>query len=97
MTMRMSDRITRPVMPNDEPSDYLITQAIADYLAGQAGLDGILYPSAQVANAKKSKNIALFHPSSRVEPLELPPGTELSARTIPNTRKDLSLTIRYRK
>jgi hypothetical protein len=78
---RLSDRITRPIMPNDEPSDYLITQAIADYLAGQAGLDGILYLSAQVATAKKNKNIALFHPSSRVEPLEIPPGTELSART----------------
>ncbi len=32
---RLSDRITRPVMPNDEPSDYLVTQAIADYLASQ--------------------------------------------------------------
>jgi hypothetical protein len=29
---RLSDRITRPVMPSDEPSDYLVTQAIADYL-----------------------------------------------------------------
>jgi hypothetical protein len=78
---RLSDRITRPIMPNDEPSDYLITQAIADYLAGAARLDGILYPSAQVASAKKNKNIALFHPSSRVEPILIPPDTELSART----------------
>jgi RES domain len=79
---RLSERITRPVMPNDEPSDYLITQAIADYLASQVGLDGILYPSAQVTGAKKNKNIVLFHSSSRVEPLELPPDTELSARTL---------------
>jgi RES domain/HEPN/RES N-terminal domain 1 len=78
---RLSDRITRPVMPDDEPSDYLITQAIADYLAGHAGIDGILYPSAQVGTAKKNKNVALFHPSSRVEAIEIPPGTELSART----------------
>ncbi|HJU03842.1 MAG TPA: RES domain-containing protein [Nitrospiraceae bacterium] len=81
---RLSDRITRPVMPNDEPSDYLITQAIADYLAGQARLDGILYPSAQVTTAKKNKNIALFHPSSRVESLQIPPDTELSAHTYTN-------------
>lgn len=81
---RLSDRITRPVMPNDEPSDYLITQAIADYLAGHAGIDGILYPSAQVGSAKKNKNVALFHPSSRVEALTFPPGTELSARTYTN-------------
>jgi hypothetical protein len=78
---RLSERITRPVMPNDEPSDYLITQAIADYLASQAELDGILYPSAQVAAGKKNKNVVLFHSSSRVEPLELPPNTELSAHT----------------
>jgi hypothetical protein len=78
---RLSDRITRPVMPNDEPSDYLITQAIADYLAGHAGIDGILYPSAQVTSAKKNKNVALFHPSSRVEAIEILPGTELSTHT----------------
>lgn len=78
---RLSERITRPVMPNDEPSDYLITQAIADYLASQAELDGILYPSAQVAAGKKNKNVVLFHPSSRVKPLEFPPNTELSAHT----------------
>ncbi len=78
---RLSERITRPVMPNDEAADYLITQAIADYLAGQAKLDGILYPSAQVTIGKKNKNVVLFHPSSRVEELEFPPNTELSART----------------
>jgi hypothetical protein len=78
---RLSERITRPVMPNDEPSDYLITQAIADYLASQAELDGILYPSAQVAAGKKNKNVVLFHSSSRVEPLAFPPNSELSAHT----------------
>ncbi len=60
-------------MPSDEPSGYLITQAIADYLASQTRLDGILYPSTQVATAKK--NIALFHPSSRVESLQILPNT----------------------
>ena len=76
---RLSDRITRPVMPNDEQSDYLITQAIADYLASQAGLDGILYPSAQAGGAKR--NIVFFHHATRVDPLEIPANTELEART----------------
>jgi RES domain-containing protein len=76
---RLSERITRPVMPNDEPSDYLITQAIADYLSSHAELDGILYPSAQVAGGRRNKNVVLFHASLRVEPLEFPPNTELSA------------------
>ncbi|MGJ4941439.1 RES domain-containing protein [Bradyrhizobium sp. HKCCYLS1011] len=76
---RLSERITRPIMPDDEPSDYLVTQAIAEYLASRVGLDGILYPSAQAGGAKK--NVVLFHHASRVKPLELPPNTELEART----------------
>ena len=28
----LSGRITRPVMPDDEPFEYLATQAIADFL-----------------------------------------------------------------
>src|SRR3546814_7766201 len=28
---RLSDRITMPVMPDDKPTEYLITQTIADY------------------------------------------------------------------
>jgi hypothetical protein len=80
---RLSDRITRPIMPNDEQSDYLITQAIADYLASQAGLDGILYPSAQAGGAML--NVVLFHHASRVERIAIPPNTELSARTYSTT------------
>lgn len=80
---RLSDRITRPVMPNDEPSDYLVTQAIADYLASQVGVDGILYPSAQAAG--KKKNIVLFHHASRVKRIEFPFDTELEARTYTTT------------
>jgi hypothetical protein len=46
----LSDRITRPVMPHDEPREYLPTQAIADFLANLSDpcLDGIIYPSSQV-------------------------------------------------
>lgn len=44
-------RISRPVMPNDQPIEYLPTQAIADFLATAEcpplPLDGIVYPSVQ--------------------------------------------------
>jgi len=70
-------------MPNDEPSDYLVTQAIADYLASHAQLDGILYPSVQAAGAKK--NIVIFHHAAGVKQLEFPPNTELDARTYTST------------
>lgn len=46
---RLCRRVSRPVMPHDEPRDYLPTQAVADYLANLAdpSLDGIIYPSVQ--------------------------------------------------
>lgn len=77
----LSHRITEPVMPDDEPSEYLITQAIADYLAAQnePTLDGIIYPSVQ--NGGDAKNVVLFHKSARVEAVKLPVGTIISAYT----------------
>lgn len=75
----VSHRITQPVMPDDEPFEYLVTQAIADYLAAQRdpALDGIIYPSVQ--DGGPHKNVVLFHKASRVQPLDIPPGTEISA------------------
>jgi hypothetical protein len=57
----LKERITMPVMPATESSDYLVTQAIADFLSSQSStlIDGIIYPSVQVAG--KAKNIVLFH------------------------------------
>jgi hypothetical protein len=73
----LSHRITSPVMPDDEPFEYLVTQAIADYLATEARLDGLIYRSVQVGHA--AENVALFHHASVVEPLDLPKGTTLDA------------------
>lgn len=75
----LSTRITMPVMPDDEPTEYLITQMIADYLARKPApaLDGILFRSVQ--SPGDPRNVVLFHHASRVEPLELPEGTNLSA------------------
>jgi hypothetical protein len=74
----LSQRLTRPVMPNDEVLDYLPTQAIADFLATQnePQLDGIVFPSVQIAG--DALNVVLFHKAARVEALDIPPGTEIS-------------------
>lgn len=78
---KLSSRISRPVMPDDEASEYLPTQAISDFLAteNKVSLDGVLYPSVQVGGA--GLNVVLFHKSSRCEELIFPSGTELTAQT----------------
>jgi hypothetical protein len=75
----LGTRMTMPVMPADEPSEYLITQVIADYLATDTALrlDGILYPSAQ--RRGQHSNVVLFRKASRVEGLQLPSGSQVSA------------------
>lgn len=76
----LSRRMTMPVMPDDEPSEYLITQVIADYLATSTALnlDGLLYPSVQQPG--EHQNVVLFRRASRVEPSHLPAGSEVTAR-----------------
>ncbi len=71
----LSDRISAPVMPDDEPLEYLPTQAVADFLASEVNprLDGIIYRSVQTGDDKL--NIALFHHASRVQTLDIPKGT----------------------
>jgi hypothetical protein len=68
----LSKRITRPVMPDDEPFDYLATQAIADFLATEPSVpvDGIMFPSVQVAG--HVLNVVLFHKSARDVRHDLP-------------------------
>ncbi len=82
---RLSERITTPVMPEDEPTEYLITQMIADYLARrpEPALDGILFPSVQ--SPGDHRNVVLFHHASRVRSLDIPEDTELSARQYDTT------------
>ncbi|MNX74268.1 RES domain protein [compost metagenome] len=77
----LSERLTRPVMPDDEAFDYLITQAIADFLATQnePRLDGIIFASAQ---SRKGCNVVLFHSAALVAPIELPLGTKISSRSL---------------
>ena len=73
---KLTDRICRAVMPNDEKTEYLPTQAIADYLAtaGKVPLDGILFPSAQ--NTRDGLNVVLFHKAAKCKEIDVPKGTE---------------------
>lgn len=59
-------KLSAPVLPDRQAGDYLVTQAISDYLAARVdlALDGILYGSVQ-AHAD-GNNISLFHKASRV-------------------------------
>ena len=77
----LSQRLTRPVMPDDEDFDYLPTQAIADFLAtqNQPTIDGIMFPSVQVAG--DALNVVLFYKAALVGTIELPKGTEIKAKT----------------
>ena len=77
----ISGRISRPLMSDDQPLEYLVTQVVADYLASRStpALDGILYPSVQ--DGTPGSNVILFHKASRVELMDLPHGTEIDSRT----------------
>jgi hypothetical protein len=75
----LSQRITRPVMPDDEALDFVVTQPIADFLATESAspLDGIIYPSVQTAG--DASNVVLFHKAALLEPIDLPVGTRIEA------------------
>ncbi len=75
---RLSEKISRPVMPDDEPFDYLVTQAIADYLATEQRIDGVIYPSAQTDSPHG--NVAIFHRAARVDLIDLPADTKFNVQ-----------------
>ena len=75
----LSWRMTKPVLPEQEPFEHLATQAIADFLSSEVDptVDGMVYPSVQASSG--TPNVVLFHKSSRVEPLKMPAGTEVDS------------------
>ena len=79
--------ITAPVMPQDEAKEYLATQVIADFLAFKVSprLDGILFRSSQTDGT--GQNVVLFNHASHVEPILVPPGTNLDV-SMPRTDVD---------
>ena len=74
---RLVDEVSRPVMPQDEATEYLQTQAVAKYLAEKScpPLDGILFRSSQIG--KPGRNLVLFNHACSVEPWELPQGSKV--------------------
>jgi hypothetical protein len=66
-------------MRDDEPFEYIATQAIVDFLATEASvpIDGIIFSSLQALG--DAFNVVLFHKAARVEPINVPKGTETSA------------------
>ena len=67
--------ISRPVMPQDETTEYIATQAMAEFLAHRSKptLDGIVFRSSQTGG--DSHNVVLFNHARVVEPHTLPPGS----------------------
>jgi hypothetical protein len=78
---RLSERMTMPVMPDDEPKEYLITQMIADFVAqvGEPPIDGMLYRSVQ--SAGEHQNVVFFNHASCVAEWDVPINAEVDART----------------
>lgn len=74
----LGERMTKPVMPDDQDIEYLVTQAIADFLSTECDprFDGIIFNSVQTDN---SRNVVLFNHASTAEKHVLPEGTELNS------------------
>ncbi len=77
----LSGMIAKPVMPDDEPMEYLVTQVVAEYLGSHDDLklDGLRYPSIQ--NPSNGDNVVLFYKSSRLAAIGLPPHTKIDVST----------------
>jgi hypothetical protein len=68
---RLTQMIVMPVVPEQEDHRYVVTQAIADFLATHTklSLDGIIFPSAQHSEAdagNPGSNVILFNKASGV-------------------------------
>ena len=77
----LSERISQPILPDDEAFEYLPTQAVADFLATghSPRIDGIIFPSSQAGSG--SLNVVLFHKASRVERIQILEGAEIEVET----------------
>ncbi len=74
----ISARISRPVLPIHQEEAYLVTQAMADFLAFELapGFDGMIFPSTQ---SDAGDNVVLFQGAARVEFLPSTVGARVEA------------------
>ena len=79
--------VTAPVMPHEEPTEYLATQMISDFLSFRIRprLDGILFRSSQTDGT--GRNVVLFNHASHVEPVSVLPSTNQEV-SMPQTDDD---------
>lgn len=75
----VSSRMSEPVLPEHQDGSYLLTQAIADYLAYECSpaFDGMIYPSTQTIDG--GENVVLFHAAARCEVPDPAPGVTVRA------------------
>lgn len=79
----LGQRLSAPVVPELQDRDYLVTQAVADYLAAEErlNLDGIVYPSAQGERRGERAagcNVVLFRKACGVTDAEASEPTALA-------------------
>ena len=84
---RLVREMSRPVMPGDEAFEYLVTQAVAEYLAHKVEprLDGIIFHSSQTDGT--GRNVVLFNHACGVEPYDLPKEAVLTFSGLPKGTK----------
>jgi hypothetical protein len=83
-------RISRIVMPDDQPREYIPTQAVADFLANMEtpSLDGVIYPSVQtrpllprgilaLIPGTADGNVVLFRKAAVVQEMIVPERTRV--------------------
>ena len=90
---RLVEEVSRPIMPQDEATEYLQTQVVAKYLAKKScpPLDGILFRSSQTG--RTGRNLVLFNHACSVEPWELPTGSKIDVRVPLAEEEDDSIEV----
>jgi hypothetical protein len=68
--------LTKPVLPHEEPFEYLQTQYIAEFLSEHMGLDGIVFDSSQ--SGGEGKNVVLFNHACRGRANDKPKGARVT-------------------
>ena len=88
----LKERMSVPVTPDNERSEYLVTQVVTEYLADRADLklDGLLYPSVQTK--ERGANAVLFHRAAKTAAMEFPEDTQVKVELRLYWKKHYSVT-----